>query len=282
MNAFTTYGMMGIGIAAAIGFVFALSILANNVGVETKGYDSEGRPASSLDLKQGEQSPSDSGSGAPLFSNQGQATPTEAGKSSGIVGPQLSPLMSRVENESTSDQLTLEAVIASKADGQLIGNLVPGMEFDLDEPIFIRANFSNYNDEIVRDHAMTMIIRKVADGDSSNSSGNGNSNGNSNNNNNNNDTYTPNTTSTTSSPIASSTTITPLHGAGEDSQPTDQIAGFRGNIGAGSTLGLELYWKPEQAGRYNLLLFSVASIKEESANPTSIIPIIVIVAHYQP
>ena len=272
MNAFTTYGMMGIGIAAAIGFVFALSILANNVGVETKGYDNGGRPAASLDLKQGDESLSDSGSGASLFSDQGHETPNEAGKSSGTAGPELSPLMSGVENESTSDQLALKAVIASKEDGQLIGNLVPDMEFDLNEPIFIRANFSNYNDEQVRDHTITMIIRKVIGGDSSNSNGNGN----------NNDTYTPNTTSTTSSPIASSTTIRPLHRAGEDSQPTDQIASFRGNISAGSTVELELSWKPEQAGRYNLLLFSVASIKEESANPTSIIPIIVIVAHYQP
>jgi hypothetical protein len=97
---FTTYGMAGIGIAAAIGFVFALSLLSNN-NTLTAGPDSTQQPSVPQPLSTFQQKSQPPGeeenarNNAPM-SEQGTSTKMQAA----------------INNESNADNQSLEAKMA--------------------------------------------------------------------------------------------------------------------------------------------------------------------------
>lgn len=162
MANFTTYGMAGIGIAAAIGFVFALSILSNNNTLPT-GPDSAQQPSSpqSLSTLQQKSQPQEEGNAsygnnAPT-SDQGTAAKMEAA----------------INNESSADnrQATTDArpiltsIIALNSSRETIGEVAPQMEFRLGSPVFIQANFANNNEVDITQHTITMGVRSQNGGD---------------------------------------------------------------------------------------------------------------------
>jgi len=257
MNTYKTYGMAGIGIAVAIGFVFSLTILSNNIGPGINLQNDNTGPGSSSDLQRQTTLPSnDSGSGLSTFANQRQETSTGLG-ASGANLPESAQLMSKAENESASAPLMLTSITVSNENRQLIGDLVPDMKFDLNHPVFIDTSFANNNVRDVIDHKITMILRKVTD-----------------------DKDMSDTRSGSSSNVTNSNNEYPLPRQDEDVtskriQPDDQITTFRGNVSANSMVELQLLWTPNQPGQYDLILFSMTSADEEFANPLSVIPVIV-------
>jgi hypothetical protein len=129
MASFSTYGLIGIGIASAIGFVFALSFLGNNTAVteqqETFLLTSQ--------LKQMEGQPEDDKQrGAPEASLMQQAE-------------ELQP--------------TLTSIIALQSNREVIGGVVPEMQFEINKPVLIQASLANQNEAEIRQHTVILGIR---------------------------------------------------------------------------------------------------------------------------
>jgi hypothetical protein len=156
---FTTYGMAGIGIATAIGFVFALSILSNNntlpAGPDSAQQPSNPQPLSTLQQKS--QPPGEEGNNAPMPGGEGTAAKMQAA----------------INNESSADNRqattdarpTLTSVIALNSSREMIGEVVPQMEFKLGNPVFIQANFANSNEADITQHTIIMGLRSQNGGD---------------------------------------------------------------------------------------------------------------------
>jgi hypothetical protein len=152
---FTTYGMAGIGIATAIGFVFALSILSNN-NILPAGPDWAQQPSGpqSLSTLQQKSQLREQGneSNNPPTADQGTAAKMEAG----------------TNNESSADKQqamtvdakpTLTSIVALNSSRETIGEIVPQMEFKAGSPFFIQANFANNNQVDITQHTITMALR---------------------------------------------------------------------------------------------------------------------------
>lgn len=139
MGKFPAYGMAGIGIAAAIGFVFALTILSSNPAInpeQTQEADTF-RQMSEPDTGAGEES------AAKLAEDQGQSAQLMMQEGAGV-----SP--------------TLASILALNADtGELIGEVVPEMQFAANEPVLIQANIVSQN--AVASHMITLAVRSDAD-----------------------------------------------------------------------------------------------------------------------
>ncbi|HEX2557613.1 MAG TPA: hypothetical protein VHK86_04765 [Nitrososphaera sp.] len=160
---FTTYGMAGIGIAAAIGFVFALSILSNNNTLPA-GPDSAPQPLSTLQQKSQPPEEGNASYGNAPLPDEGSAAKMQAA----------------INNESTADnQLatdarpTLDSIVALNGSREIIGEVAPQMEFKLGSPVFIQANFANNNEADITQHAITMDLRSQNGGDENTVSFNG-------------------------------------------------------------------------------------------------------------
>src|SRR2546426_2252289 len=115
MGKLPTYGMAGIGIAAAIGFVFALSIFSANSGI--------------INLEQSRQEktnePTGQGAGnngpAPLFS-----------KSTDQPASPQENLSSNQQVQSSLDlRPTLESILATDRSRLISSEISPGMEFEV-------------------------------------------------------------------------------------------------------------------------------------------------------
>lgn len=153
---FTTYGMAGIGIAAAIGFVFALSVLSNNNTLPTGPESSQ--PLSTLQQKT--QPPGDGGNAS--YDNAPMPDEGSAAK-----------MQAAINNESTADNQrattdarpTLTSIVALNGSRGMIGEVAPQMEFKLGRPVFIQANFANNNEADITQHTITMGLRSQSGGD---------------------------------------------------------------------------------------------------------------------
>jgi hypothetical protein len=151
---FATYGMAGIGIAAAIGFVFALSILSNNNTLPT-GPDSAQQPS-------GPQS---------LFTLQQKSQPPEEGNASNNAQTSdqgtAAKMQAAINNESNADnqqartdaQPTLTSLVALNSSRETIGEVAPQMEFKMGSSVFIQANFANNNEVDITQHTIAMDLR---------------------------------------------------------------------------------------------------------------------------
>jgi hypothetical protein len=152
---FTTYGMAGIGIATAIGFVFALSILSNNnttLTVPDSGPPTAG-PQSLSTLQQKSQSHGEEDNAADNAPTPDQGTSAK--------------MQATINNESNMDnqqamtdaQPTLTSLIALNSSREIIGEVVPQMEFKFGSTVFIQANFANNNEADIAQRTITMDLR---------------------------------------------------------------------------------------------------------------------------
>lgn len=219
MGSFPTYGMAGIGIAAAIGFVFVLSFLGNNGAIDDGEILQSNAPIEEQRATE-PMADQESGDDASTFAkdSSGAMDSAPAGQSA-MMQLDLRP--------------TLTSIVALDSTRELIGEIEPGMQFNIDEPVLIQANFANENPEVISDHFIAMSIRNAG----------------------------------------GSETLS------QEGQPFDHAANFQGNIAANSSVALELYWTPQQAGDYTLLLFSVTPddlASTEPVRPAAMIPIKVI------
>ncbi|HEV8404460.1 MAG TPA: hypothetical protein VGQ13_01010 [Nitrososphaera sp.] len=223
MRRLPTYGTAGIGIAAAIGFVFALSILSTNSGIIN----------TNLDQSRVEKTTSPSGQEADT--NGDASTFAKSGDQS--AQPQESLSLTQQERSSLDLRPTFEAMIATDTSRSVSREIVPQMEFEIGKPVLIQAKFANQNDESIKDHAISLSIR-AGGGEQGNSS--------------------------------EST---------EQGQTNEQAADFRGDIAARSNIELELYWNPDKAGDYTILLFSNTQLElaaPEPIKPLTFIPVKVV------
>jgi hypothetical protein len=225
MSKFPAYGMAGIGIAAAIGFVFALSFLSNNVGINV-GTDltrqSSSEPSSLL-LQKPEEAGLSDGDQA-MMAKQRESDAAPSGESANLM------------MQSSVALPTLKSIVAlDGTTGEAIGNVTSGMQFEADKPVFIRAELVNPNDVPIFD---SIIALGVSSGEVENS----------------------NSTATM------------------QRQSYEQATSFHGDISAGDSVKLELFWNPAKEGKYTILLFSIPPDNLTSASarePMSSIPITV-------
>ena len=201
MGFFPTYGMAGIGIAAAIGFVFALSFLGNNGAVEDGEILQSDAPIEEQRATE-PTAPQESGDDASTFAKDS----APAGQSA-MMQLELRP--------------TLTSIVALDSTRDVVGEVEPGMEFNVGEPVLIHASFANENPEIISDHFIAMSIRNAGGSEA----------------------------------------------LSQEGEPFDHAANFQGNITANSSIALELYWTPQSAGDYTLLLFSVTPDDLASTEP---------------
>ncbi|MGI0037430.1 MAG: hypothetical protein ACRD99_03640 [Nitrososphaera sp.] len=219
MATFPTYGMAGIGIAAAIGFVFVLSFLGNNSAVDDGDILQSNAPIEQQRTSE-PLADQESGGDASMSAKDsaGEIDSAPAGQSAMMLD--LRP--------------TLTSVVVLDKSRELIGEVVPNMEFKAGEPVFIQASFSNGNPDGISDHFIAMSIRNAG----------------------------------------GSETL-----AQDTGEPFDHAANFQGNIAANSSIALELYWTPQRAGDYTLLVFSTTPgdlSSTEPVEPTVAISIAVI------
>jgi hypothetical protein len=276
MTKFQAFGMAGVGIAVAIGFVFALSTLANYANDDDAGLDSLQRqdrelsstqPSSSLFVQQQQQQQQNASDGIASDVYGGSEDSAATGMNSienetAFGGEDASLMMQQPEEAPPSQSLqpTLVAILATDAiTGEVIGEAVPGTEFETGKPVFIRAHLMNLDGIQISDSIIALGISNN-DGDNNNGEEEGE--------------------------VEENTTIDRgLRNGNSSSAMTqhllyEQAASFRGNIGAGENIELELYWNPVQSGEYTLLLFSVtldeltsAATDEEQIVPVASIPI---------
>lgn len=219
MGTFPTYGMAGIGIAAAIGFVFALSFLGNNGAID----DGEILQSNAPTDQQRTSEPladQESGDDASTFAKDsgGEIESAPAGETAMML---------------TDLRPTLTSIVALDSTREVIGEIEPEMEFKAGEPLLIQANFVNENPDKISDYFIAMSIRNAGGSE------------------------------------------TLLQGG----EPFEHSANFQGNIAANSSIALELYWTPQRAGNYTLLLFSITPDDLTSTvpvQPAAIIPITVL------
>lgn len=206
MAGFPTYGMAGIGIAAAIGFVFVLSFLGNNGAVD------DGEILSTTPTEQqrtgeplaNQESGGDESMAAKDFAGEMDSAP--AGESAMMISD-LRP--------------TLTSIVALDGNRETIGEVEPGMEFEAGAPVLIQANFANENPQVISDHFIAMSIRNAGGSETSE----------------------------------------------QLEEPFEHAANFQGNIAANSSIALELFWTPQRAGDYTLLLFSMTPGDQSSTVP---------------
>jgi hypothetical protein len=156
MSKFPTYSMAGIGIAAAIGFVFALSYF-NSVGFldtgdhspEFASEQSGTEPSSLLIRQKSEDSQGMLANRMETPEATGNETPsTEAERDAGLI-----------MQKAPSFQLTLVSITASNGtNGEIIGDVTPEMEFAVNDPVFIKATLVNPNESLIPGHLVALGI----------------------------------------------------------------------------------------------------------------------------
>jgi hypothetical protein len=215
MGSFSTYGMTGIGIAAAIGFVFALTVLNSTNPLDTSGTDdpelkqrqAEIQPSAPSSFFLEQQEPITDGQSGPDSSVQ--LTKQEDAPAEADSAQQEMALLQEEAGRLKPILFSLTAINGSS--GEVIGEVEPGSEFAIGKPVFIQAHFINPNDTELPDHTLILSLTRNGTLDS----------------------------------------LQPANGA-----EFEQAANFRGDIGADGNVKLELYWNPDRAGEYNLLVLS--------------------------
>lgn len=139
MGKFPAYGMVGIGIAAAIGFVFALTLLSNNPAINPEPTEQAQDSATSIQMRESESGGNESA--AKLADDQAQSA--------------------QLMMQQDTAPPTLVSITALDAQtNEVIGEVVPEMQFAVNEPVLIQANFVSQN--AVASHLITLAIRNDA------------------------------------------------------------------------------------------------------------------------
>lgn len=149
--------MAGVGIAAAIGFVFALTVLnSNNAFTGTDSPETAQRlvetqpdAASSFFFTQ-QEPPIDEGAPA-----GGSATMLKQDESAASSQQE----MSLMQQDAAESRPALSSVIAvTGTTGEVITEVTPGSQFAIGKPVFIRAQFTNPDETDVLDHTLVMTL----------------------------------------------------------------------------------------------------------------------------
>src|SRR5947208_7048632 len=145
MGKLPTYGMAGIGIAAAIGVVFALSIFSANSGFIN----------TNLEQSRQENTNEPTGQGA---GNNGPASLFS--KSTDQPASPQENLSSNQQVQSSLDlRPTLESILATDQSRLISSEINPGMEFEVHKPVLIQAKFANQKEGLVKNHTISLNIR---------------------------------------------------------------------------------------------------------------------------
>lgn len=146
MAKFAIYGMAGIGIAAAIGFVFALSFASNNE-LHTGPGPAQTTAPSPFSTMQPKIQPQPGNASPP--GGEGTAAKMAASNESFANSQQA-----------TADlRPTLTSLVALNTNGEVINEITPEMEFKLGAPVLIQANFANGNEAEILQHTISMEVR---------------------------------------------------------------------------------------------------------------------------
>lgn len=251
--------MAGVGISSAIGFVFALSLFAN-YAPDDEGFDlmqppphkqqeqSGTQPSSSLFIQQQQQNmdndDNDNYDPSSTLDSSSNSQDTIAAEQRSMdsaeietapeAGMDASSMMQRSEESASSSSLssslkpTLVTLVASDAStGGVIGEVMPHMQFETGSPVFIKAHLANLNSLQISGNVIALGVSS-----SDNSGGD-------------------ERRIDSELKDGNSTRALTQHLSYE------QASSFRGDIGAGESIELELYWNPVRAGEYKLLVFSI-------------------------
>jgi len=150
MGTFPTYGMAGVGIAAAIGFVFALSFLGNNSAVDDGASLQSEAPE---DLQRMSEPAPESGDDASTFAK-------DSAEESGAAPAGESAMMQADSGP------VLTSIVALDGNRGFIGEVVPGMEFEAGQPVLIQASLANGGPEVIANHFVAMSIQESSDAQS--------------------------------------------------------------------------------------------------------------------
>jgi len=149
MGSVPTYGMAGIGIAAAIGFIFALSLFNSNLGKNLNA----GNP-NPVNLQQKENKSQtnnqsvESNSAPSAFANGTERTSQ----------PQANLGLSKQDRALSEARPTLASLIVLSGNREDIGELVQQMEFQSGKPVFVQARFVNNGQSQILNYTITISI----------------------------------------------------------------------------------------------------------------------------
>jgi len=162
MGKFTTYGMTGIGVAAAIGFVFVLAALnSNQPSPELAQLRAETQPGAVssffFDQQPGEERAIAGASNlAPMQQNE-SAAPADSSQKD----------MATLQQETNEMRPMLSSVIAvDGTNGDVISEVVQDSRFALGKPVFIQAHFTNPSESDIMDHTLVMTLSRSGTSDS--------------------------------------------------------------------------------------------------------------------
>src|SRR5881628_1706076 len=145
MGKLPTYGMAGIGIAGAIGFVFSLSIFSANSGIINTNLEQSRQEKTNEPTGQ----KAGNNGAAPLF---GKSTDQPA-------SPQENLSSNQQVQFSLDLRPTLESILATDQSRLISSEISPGMQFEVHKPVLILAKFANQNDGLVKNHTISLNIR---------------------------------------------------------------------------------------------------------------------------
>jgi hypothetical protein len=149
--------MAGVGIAAAIGFVFALTVLNSNNNPIDTGTDNP-EVAQRLETQPNEASSFFFEQQEPIADGGQQTgdTSAQSKEQDQAAGSDLSQQeMTILQQEATDLRPTLSSLVSvNGTTGEVITEVVPGLLFALGKPFFIQAHFTNPNEKDVPDHML--------------------------------------------------------------------------------------------------------------------------------
>jgi len=138
--------MAGVGIAAAIGFVFALTILNSNAGTDN--------PEAAQRLVETQPDADSSFFFAPQAPPAGESTAMKSGPAD------LQQEMSLLQDTAEAQPVLSSVIAVDGTTGDVIMEVAPGSQFAMGKPVFIRAQFTNPNETAVLDHTLVMTLTR--------------------------------------------------------------------------------------------------------------------------
>jgi len=162
MGKFSTYGMTGIGVAAAIGFVLALAALnSNQPNPELAQLQVETQPnaVSSFFFDQhavDERALAGESALQPMQQNESAGTADSSQNDMAILqqdAQELRPVLSSV-------------VAVNGTNGEVISEVAQDSRFALGKPVFIQTHFTNPSESDILDHTLVMTLSRSGIGDS--------------------------------------------------------------------------------------------------------------------
>lgn len=162
MGKFSTYGMTGIGVAAAIGFVLALAALnSSQPNPELAQLKIETQPNAVSSFFFDQQAADER-----ALAGESALQPMQQNESAGAADSSEKD-MAVLQQEGQEVQPDLSSVIAvNGTNGEVISEVAQDSRFALGKPVFIRAHFTNPSESDILDHTLVMTLSRSGTGDS--------------------------------------------------------------------------------------------------------------------